>query len=213
MAARYALHGIWASGPTYKVGLMLTLTGTPFDYEHIEMMQGAHKSPAYLAKNRFGQVPALEDRETGRTMCQSSAILEYLAETTGQFAGADAAERQVAREWVHWSNDRLARGVFRPRGIRFGFLKVHEEVGAHYEGEGKAALAELDKHLAGRTWLAGGTGPTFADIDVYGVVGYAPQAGLDLAATPNVAAWAKRVEALPHFQSVDTLLPKQSRSA
>ena len=32
MPARYTLHGIFASGPTYKVGLMLSLAGEPFDY-------------------------------------------------------------------------------------------------------------------------------------------------------------------------------------
>lgn len=213
MAARYVLHGIFASGPTYKVGLMLTLAGVPFAYEHVNMMQGAHKSPDYIAKNRYGQVPCLEDRETGRLMCQSSAILEYLAETSGKFAGADAAERQAAREWVHWSNDRLTRGIYRPRGIKFGFMKVPEDVAAHYTAEGKAGLAELDKHIAGKTWLAGGAGPTFADIDVYGVVGYAGQAGFDLGDYPNVKAWAARVEALPGFQSVDALLPKESRAA
>ena len=31
MAARYELHGIWLSGPAYKVGLMLSLCGEPFD--------------------------------------------------------------------------------------------------------------------------------------------------------------------------------------
>jgi glutathione S-transferase len=213
MATRYVLHGIYLSGPTYKVGLMLTLTGIPFDYEHLNMMQGAHKQPDFLAKNRYGQAPCLEDRETGRGMCQSSAILEYLAETSGKFLGADAAERQVAREWVCWSNDRLARGIYRPRGLRFGFMKAHEEVGAHYTNEGKAALAELDRHLAGKTWLAGGAAPTFADLDVYGVAAYAPQAGYDFADTPNVKAWMGRVEALPGFRGVEDLLPKESRAA
>jgi len=213
MTTRYVLHGIFASGPTYKVGLMLTLTSTAFDYEHVNMMQGAHKTPEFLAKNRFGQVPCLEDRQTGALMCQSSAILEYLAETTGKLLGADAAERQVAREWVYWSNDRLARGVYRPRAFKFGFAKAHDEVVSHYTNEGKAALTELDKHLAGKSWLAGGGGPTFADVDVYGVVGYAPHAGHTLADWPNVAAWVARVEALPGFQSIDALLPKESRAA
>jgi hypothetical protein len=35
--ARYTLHGIFASGPTYKVGLMLRLTSQPFNYEHVDL--------------------------------------------------------------------------------------------------------------------------------------------------------------------------------
>ena len=59
--ARYTLHGIFASGPTYKVALMLRLTGTPFDYEHVDLRAGAHKADAFLVKNRYGQVPVLEE--------------------------------------------------------------------------------------------------------------------------------------------------------
>ena len=51
---RFTLHGIFASGPTYKVGLMLNLTGTPYDYEHVDLRSGAHKADAFLAKNRYG---------------------------------------------------------------------------------------------------------------------------------------------------------------
>jgi len=213
MTVRFVLHGIFASGPTYKVGLMLALTGTAFDYEQVNLMQGAHKSPDFLAKNRYGQVPCLEDRQTGALMCQSSAIVEFLAETTGKFLGADAAERQTAREWVFWSNDRLARGIYRPRSFKFGFAKAHEEVVSHYTLEGKAALTELDNQLAGKSWLAGGAAATFADVDVYGVVAYAPHSGLTFADWPNVAAWIARVEAQPGFQNVDALLPKESRAA
>ena len=54
MPARYTLHGIFASGPTYKVGLMLSLAGEHFDYVHVNLREGEHKRPEYLAKQRFG---------------------------------------------------------------------------------------------------------------------------------------------------------------
>ena len=59
MRARYALYGIWASGPTYKVGLMLALAREAFEYVHVNLREGEHKKPEYLAKQRFGQVPLL----------------------------------------------------------------------------------------------------------------------------------------------------------
>ncbi len=55
MAARFELHGIWLSGPAYKVGLMLSLCGEPFDYVHVNLRGGEHKSPAFLAKQRLGR--------------------------------------------------------------------------------------------------------------------------------------------------------------
>ena len=212
MTARFALHGIWASGPTYKVALMLALTGTPFDYEHVDMMQGAHRAPEHLARNRYGSVPALEDREVGLTLQQSGAALEYLADVTGSFRPEGPIERARALEWVLWGWDRLARGVYRPRGFKFGFIKAPEDVQRHYEAEGQAALAELDRHLAGRTWLAGER-PTYADVDLYGVVAYAPQGGHDLQGLTNLAAWMGRIETLPGFADVNSLLPKTSRAA
>jgi glutathione S-transferase len=210
--ARFTLHGIWASGPTYKVALMLTLSGEAFDYVHVDMMQGAHKAPGYLEKNRFGQVPCLVDGANNLTMCQSGAILEYIAEQTGKFLPATVAERQQAREWVFWGWDRLSRGVYRPRAYKFGFAKAVAEVVDHYVADGAGALKELDTHLAGKQWLVG-AGPTFADIDLYGVVAYAGQGGHQLNDTPNVEAWMQRIEQLPGFADVNTLLPKESRAA
>src|SRR5690606_29737506 len=108
MPARFELHGIFFSGPTYKVGLMLSLAGEPFDYVHLAMMSGAHRQPAYLSTQRFGQVPLLVDRSNGRHLCQSAAILEYLADLLGKFGGATLDERLQVREWLYWDFDRLA---------------------------------------------------------------------------------------------------------
>src|SRR5262249_35947294 len=52
-AAKPMLHGIAFSGPTYKVALMFALAGEPFAYKHMDMQAGAHKTPDYLAINRY----------------------------------------------------------------------------------------------------------------------------------------------------------------
>ncbi|KAA2235312.1 glutathione S-transferase family protein [Salinarimonas soli] len=212
MPNRFTLHGVWLSGPTYKVGLFLSLAGEPFDYVHVDLRAGEHKRPDYVARQRYGQVPLLVDAHNGRHLTQSAAILEYLADTTGRFGGADLDERIAAREWMYWDFDRLARGVYRPRGIRAGFMKAAPEVLEHYTAEGRAALASLDEHLAGRAFLVG-EGLTIADIDIYGVTAYAGDAGHDLAETPNVAAWMRRIEALPGFRPATECLPQETRAA
>ena len=212
MAARYTLHGIWLSGPTYKVGLFLSLAGEPFDYVHVNLREGEHKRPEYLAKQRFGQVPLLVDNSNGRHLCQSASILEYLADRTGRFGGASLDERIHAREWMFWDFDRLTRGIYRPRAAKLGFAKFEPDVLSHYENEGRTNLKVLDDHLKGRSWIVG-DGPTIADIDITGVVAYAPQAGHDLGAFPNVAAWLKRMEALPGYRGPDELLPKETKAA
>jgi glutathione S-transferase len=212
MSARYTLNGIFLSGPTYKVALMLSLSGEPFDYVHINLREGAQKSPDYLAKNRFGQVPCLTDNSSGRNLCQSASILEYLADKLGKFGGATLDERIAAREWMFWDFDKLAVPVYRTRVAKLGIRQFDPAVVAHFEADAKAGLGVLDGALAGRNWLVG-ENPTIADIDIYGVVHYAGEAGLDLSAYPNVAAWVARFEALPGFGQPADLLPKQDRQA
>lgn len=212
MAARFTLHGIHLSGPTYKVGLMLSLAGEPFDYVHINLREGEHKQAAYLAKQRFGQVPLLVDNANGRHLCQSASIMEYLADALGQFGGARLEERIQIREWMYWDFDRLAPPIYRSRGMKAGFRTSTPELVELYATEGNAALKLLDAHLAGRSWVVGES-PTVADIDLYGAVAYAPDGGFDLGLYPNVTAWTRRVEALPGFGAPNSLLPPATKVA
>jgi glutathione S-transferase len=212
MTARFTLHGIWLSGPTYKVGLCLRLAGEPFDYVQINLPAGEHKSPDYVAMHRYGQVPLLVDNQNGRRLVQSAAILEYLADTLGRFGGNSLDERLHVREWMYWEFDRLATNVYRARGARLGFRPTPEVMLEDLMGQGRTALGVLDRHLAGRDWLVG-EGPTIADIDIYGVVAYAPEAGYDLSLTPNLQAWMGRIAALPNYLGPQDCLPKQTQAA
>jgi glutathione S-transferase len=212
MPARYALHGFWPSGPTYKVGLMLALCSEPFDYVSVNLRAGEHKKPEFLARQRFGQVPLLIDKSNGRSLTQSASILEYLAEMLGKFAGDGVEEKIAAREWMFWEFDRLAPNVYRSRGMRIGLRSMPFDTAAMYFTEGNVALKVLDDHLAGRSWIVGG-GPTIADIDMYGVIDYATVGGFNLAQYANISAWIGRFKALKGFGAPEQILPKESREA
>ncbi|WP_162815669.1 glutathione S-transferase family protein [Microvirga aerophila] len=160
MPTRFELHGITFSGPTYKVGLMLSLAGEAFDYVHLDMMAGAHKQPAHMARQRYGQVPLLIDKSNGRHLCQSAAILEYLSDTLGKFGGSTLDERLQAREWLYWDFDRLAAPIYRARTIKLGIRQAPPEVLEDCTKGGQAALKVLDAHLAGRDWLVGEGSPS-----------------------------------------------------
>lgn len=211
MPTRFTLHGIWLSGPAYKVALMLTLAGEKFDYVHTGPRDDA-KKPDYLAKNRFGQVPLLTDNETGRHFCQSASILEHLAETTKKFRASSPANRQLVREWLYWEFDRLAAPIFRLRGQKLGLRSIHQSTAEMYFAEGNAALKVLDDHLKGKSWLVGRK-PTIADIDIYCVVSYAAAGGFDLKPYKNLGGWMKRMEGLPGFGAADQIMPKASKAA
>jgi glutathione S-transferase len=212
MPARYELHGFWPSGPTYKIGLMLALCGEPFDYVSVNLRALEHKAPAFLARQRFGQVPLLVDNGNGRNLCQSASILEYLAEMLGKFAGDTVEEKIEAREWMFWDFDRLAPNIYRSRGMRIGLRSMPFDTAAMYFNEGNVALKVMDDHLKDRDWMVG-KGPTIADIDLYGVIDYATVGGFDLGKYENISAWIKRFKALKGFGTPEQILPKESRKA
>ncbi len=209
---RFTLHGMWPSGPSYKVGLMLRLTGTPHSYVHVDLRTGAHRGEAHLARSRFGKVPALEDHELGLCLCESSVILQYLAEVTGQFLGSGLADNLRIREWQSWAVTGLATGLYRTRAARLGFFQFHEAVMAANEAEAKSGLQTLNAHLANLDWLVASK-PTIADIDLYAIAGYAPQAGLDLEPYPHVRRWMSNMQGLPGFAGVEDCLPPESVTA
>lgn len=212
MTARFELYGSFLSGPSYKVGLMLSLAGEPFDYVHVDMRQGEHKQPGYMSKQRYGQVPLLVDQSNGRQLCQSAAILEYVADATGKFGGATLDERLQAREWMYWDFDRLSSGIFRARVIKLGIRPGTPEMLAEYTAHSHAGLKVLDDHLAGRSWMVG-EALSIADIDIFGAVVFAGEAGIDLSPYGNIASWMKRIEALPGFAAPAHLLPRETRAA
>jgi len=205
--AKLTLHGIWLSGPTYKVGLALSLMGQPFAYKHVDLRAGAHKKPEYLALNRFGQVPALIDGDL--KLCQSGSILLYLADKFGKMGGRTPEEKARVREWIFWEFDRLAPNIYRPRAIKRGFLKAEDNIYQLYTGLAGDALKVLDTELGKGSGFLVGNEATIADVAVYGDVAYAQEGAIDLAPYPNVKAWIGRIEKLPGYKKYEDVLPKQ----
>src|SRR5260370_13461158 len=96
---RFTLYGSPHSLPTYKVALMLHMSGEPFSFRYVSFQKGAHKTAAFQSLSRWGQVPVLVDNGTVRV--QSTAIVEHLAETLGRFQGDAPAPRQSVRERLY----------------------------------------------------------------------------------------------------------------
>jgi glutathione S-transferase len=198
---RFTLYGSPHSLPSYKVALMLRLSGAPFSFRYVSFQKGMHKTPEFLALSRWGQVPVLRDGE--RVYLQSGAIVEHLAETLGRFQGDDAATRQSMREWLYWDVDALFPPVFNSYAVLLGerkLLPIHVEpqIAAYHRAHAEAALSVLDSHLAGRDYLCA-TEPTIADLFSYGDVAFAEICAFDLARWRNVTRWSKQVTGLPGF--------------
>lgn len=201
------LHGFWLSQPAQRVALMLRMTRTPHSYVHVDLLTGENRKPDYLKISRFGQVPALVCR--GEAMCQSTRILEFLADQTGKFDGRSAANKRAVREWLNWCDDRLVNVSRTRAAIRFA--KAKPEVVEFVKGNAKGALDVLNAHLKGRDFIVGKS-PTIADIAAYPAVALADEAELNLKDWPNVHQWCVRMSKLPGSAKPYDLLPKESRA-
>lgn len=191
------IYGHEVSGNAYKVKLLVALLGLEYEWVRIDLMKGEHKSPEYLARNPFGQVPTLEDGEV--TLSDAQAILVYLARTYGgdDWLPMDAiALAQVVR-WLSIAAGEVRQGVENARLFHlFGAgTKINIE---RATAKSEFILNQLDQHLSTRTWLELER-PTIADIAVFPYVALARDGKIELDNYPHVLSWIERIKQLPNF--------------
>jgi glutathione S-transferase len=212
MIKRFTLYGSPHSLPTYKVALMLHLSGEPFSFRYVSFQKGMHQTAEFLALSRWGQVPVLLDGD--RAYLQSAAIVEHLAETLDRFRGADSAIRQMVREWLYWNVDVLFPPIFNCYGVQLGQrgllpIQVDPTIARYHRQRAERALSVLDSQLADGNYLCANE-PTIADLFCYGDVAFAELCAFDLSRWKNLAGWIVRVTGLAAFKSPFALLAMEN---
>jgi glutathione S-transferase len=183
------------SGHAHRARLFLGLLGLPHELIEVDLAQGAHKRPEFLALNPFGQVPVLDD--DGTIVSDSNAILVYLARKLQRSDWLPEAPEAAAevQQWLSVAAGQIAYGPAAARLITvFGVGFRPEEViqRAH------AILSLIDDRLQGRDFITGAT-PTVADVALYSYIARAPEGNVDLQSYARVRAWLDRIESLPGF--------------
>jgi glutathione S-transferase len=195
------LYDYAASGNCFKVRLLLALLGRDYERVPLDIFAGDTLTADYERINPLRETPVLE-LDSGERLAQSNAILWYLAEET-PFLPESRLERALVLQWLSFEQERIMVGVGGTRFRRLtGRAELDPEADARRFATGTEALAVLDEHLAGRSFVAG-KGCTVADVSLFGYTAVAPEAGLELG--DNVAAWIERIRALPGF--ADDLAP------
>ena len=192
------LYDYLDSGNGYKARLLLSQLALPYRYVELDILQGASRTPQFLAKNPNGNVPVLELAD-GRCLPESDAILWYLAEGSA-FLPADRFDRAQVLRWLCFEQYSHEPYVATPR-----FIVRHLAPDSPRRAElpqrltrGRAALQVMESHLATRAYFVAER-YSIADIALYAYTHVAPDGGLDLEPYPQVRSWLARVAAQPGY--------------
>jgi glutathione S-transferase len=196
------LYDYWESGNCYKVRLLLSQLGVPFERVHVDILKGETRTESFLARNRNHRVPLIEWPD-GRRLAESDAILWYLSDGT-PFLPQDPWERAQVLQWMFFEQYSHEPYIAVARFWHFaGLLEQNRALlPAKMEG-GNHALDVMERHLDSCTFFVGDK-YTIADIALYAYTHVAGEGGFDLEKFPAVERWLERVRTQPaHVKITD----------
>lgn len=176
--------------------------GVAYELKLTGLAHGGTGEDWYRAMNPNGLVPVLVDK--GEAIWESNTILRYLAAAygAGTLWSADPLERSRAERWMDWQLSTLAP----PTSIFFyGLVRAPEAERDHARidralAEAADCWALVDRHLEGRTWLAG---DRFGLAELaLGMYAYRwTELAKDRPGLPNLTAWYARLRDRQPFRT------------
>ncbi|CZT36059.1 glutathione S-transferase family protein [Rhizobium sp. 9140] len=161
------------------------------------------QSPAFLAINPRGKIPAIDD--DGLVLADSLANNLYLARTYGgPLAGADAAEDGQILDWTLWAATEIE-----PHAVKI-VLAYDAEPNGPARGRAivETATQALDKHfgvlearLSQHAHIVGDRF-TVADLNLAEVFRYAQSQTALFDRHPGIKAWIERCQSRPAFREM-----------
>ena len=104
------LYRMALSGHCHRVQLFASLIGLPLTMVDVDLKQGEHRKPPFIALNAFGQVPVIQDGDV--TLADSNAILVYLEAryAPGQWLPRDPLGAAAVQRWLSGAAGPVAFG-------------------------------------------------------------------------------------------------------
>lgn len=182
MLTLFAAKGTVAVAPH----IALEETGLAYAITWINFANNDQSAPNYLAINPKGRVPALFT--VHGVLTEAPAILDYIAEITGQLMPEDTFARAKVREMIGYLAATMhinhAHGV---RGARWSNdAAAHVSMVAKVPETMAASCAYVETCLPDAGWLVGDY--TIADIHLYNVSRWLAGDGVEIANYPKLAA-------------------------
>ena len=189
------LYDAPVSGNCYKVRLLLSMRGIPFERREVDVVDRSGRLELLGELNPALRVPTLV-LDNGEPLAESNAILCYLAEGS-ELLPADPLERARVLQWLFFEQYSHEPYI---AVVRFWVLfsdapPGEAEIGSRRDG-GYAALDAMERHLATREYLVAER-YTIADIALYAYTHVAHEAGFEMQRYPAIATWLQRIAAQP----------------
>ncbi len=182
----------WSTPNGRKASIMLEEVGLKYTVIPTDISKNESRTDDFLAMNPNGKIPVIVDRDAGRTVVESGAILLYLADKSGQLLPTGDT-----LEWMFFQAAHVG-----PMLGQLGYFKVFAKEPvpaaiAQFEAEVARVLGVLDTRLAKSANL-GGSGFGLADIMTYPwVVAARDRLGVDFSAMPQLTRWLAETAVRP----------------
>ncbi|GAB4195701.1 MAG: glutathione S-transferase family protein [Coleofasciculaceae cyanobacterium] len=195
------LYDFLPSGNGYKVRLLLTQLGIPFERVELNILNGETRTPEFLSKNPNGRIPVLEI-EPGKFLSESNAILFYLSENS-MFLPSNPWERAQVLQWLFFEQYSHEPYIATSRFWISILNQANEYRDALNQKRepGYAALTVMEKHLTHHTFFVSER-YTIADIGLFAYTHVADEGGFDLTRFPAILEWLERIKAQPRYISI-----------
>jgi glutathione S-transferase len=201
------LHYFPESGNSYKIALMLTFCGQAWEPVWTDFFGGVTRTDAWrAATNEMGEVPVLE--LDGERLSQTGSILLRLAERFDRLGPRDEIARWELLRWLFWDNHKLTSYMATYRFMRALTADPDPAVLNFLRGRLDNALVVVERRFEANAFVLG-TYPNVADISLCGYLFFPKEeTGYDFPEShPALAAWLRRVSALPGWCAPYELLP------
>ncbi len=189
----------WTTPNGRKVSIMLEEIELAYETHSVHIGEDEQFKPEFLAISPNNKIPAIVDRDNGRSMMESGAILMYLAEKTGKLMPTDDDGRWKVMEWLM-----MQMGSVGPMlGQTHHFVHYNHDKAPYaeerYLTENKRIYGVLDRRLGTSAYL-GGDAYTIADIATWPWIARWDWQTMNLDDYPNVKRWYLELAARPAVQ-------------
>ncbi|MBU4518980.1 MAG: glutathione S-transferase N-terminal domain-containing protein [Gammaproteobacteria bacterium] len=183
----------------HKVSIALEELGLPWTLQVLDLAAGEQKTPAFLAINPNGRIPAIVDHEADDfAVFESGACLIYLAEKTGRLMPADAKGRSRVLQWLMFQMGGIGPMMGQANVFFRYFPEKIPAVIHRYQGESKRLFRVLDGQLKDHEYLAGDY--SIADIANWAWVRTHRWSGVEMDDLPHLKRWRDAIRARPAVQ-------------